>query len=341
MLSGNYIPASLTRIANLEETGFELRSISRELWRRGDYVVIEVNEKGSSLLLERPDGRQMEVMSRDRIIGALGVRHATLEFTGTWKEIKEGGPIHVLTGAGLLGSMTSKSAFLPDPIEGYYLGHVLKGGKPANMQHFVPEIPRRPFRMPVVLLVGTSMSAGKTTAARVLVRQLKESGMRVAGAKLTGAGRYKDILAMKDAGADQVFDFVDVGLPSSIAPPSVYLPAVNNILSLLTETNADVAVVEIGASPLEPYNGEIAIREVRDNVCFTVLCASDPYAVLGVMEGYNGFRPNIISGPASNTLAGRELVEKLCGVRALNILEQSHRCELKERLRYSLKVKTP
>ena len=34
----------------------------------------------------------------------------------------------------------------------------------------------------------------------------------VIGTKLTGAGRYRDILAMRDAGADYIFDFVDAGL---------------------------------------------------------------------------------------------------------------------------------
>jgi hypothetical protein len=42
--------------------------------------------------------------------------------------------------------------------------------------------------------------------------------------------------------------------------------------------NTDVLVAEVGASPLEPYNGATAIREIGANVCFTVLSASDPYA---------------------------------------------------------------
>lgn len=39
--------------------------------------------------------------------------------------------------------------------------------------------------------------------------------LRVAGAKLTGAGRYRDILAMSDAGAEIIQGFVDVGLLSN------------------------------------------------------------------------------------------------------------------------------
>ena len=51
------------------------------------------------------------------------------------------------------------------------------------------------------------------------------------GAKLTGAGRYRDILAMQDAGADHIFDFVDAGLPSTVVPESEYRPALRNLLS--------------------------------------------------------------------------------------------------------------
>ena len=37
------------------------------------------------------------------------------------------------------------------------------------------------------LIVGISMSAGKTTSAKVIVRLLRGEGLTVAGAKLTGA----------------------------------------------------------------------------------------------------------------------------------------------------------
>ena len=44
----------------------------------------------------------------------------------------------------------------------------------------------------------------------------------VIGTKLTGAGRYRDILAMQDAGADYIFDFVDAGLPSTVVSEREY-----------------------------------------------------------------------------------------------------------------------
>jgi len=49
-----------------------------------------------------------------------------------------------------------------------------------------------------------------------------------------------------------------------------------------------------------------------------VLCASDPYAVVGVSQSF-GVTPDLISGIATSTTAGVELVEKLTGVVALTL----------------------
>ena len=117
------------------------------------------------------------------------------------------------------------------------------------MRHYVSEVSERAFETPVILLVGTSMSAGKTTSARAIVRLLKEDGLAVIGAKPTGAGRYRDILAMQDAGAARIFDFVDAGLPSTVVPEGEYRKALRNLLSRVAEAEVDEVVAEVGASP--------------------------------------------------------------------------------------------
>jgi len=176
--------------------------------------------------------------------------------------------------------------------------------------------------------VGTSMSAGKTTSARIVTNLFKRGGYKVVGAKLTGAGRFKDILAIKDVGADAVMDFVDVGLPSSIYPEDKYKVFLRQLLSRIQHQNADVAIIEIGASPLEPYNGDIAINAIRKQIKCTILAASDPYAVHGLMKAFD-LVPDLVTGIASNTLAGEKMVEKLCNVRALNLIDADTTEELK------------
>ena len=330
-----FIFTSLTRIADFS-IGFTFESVDRNQWSNGDYVVGEVmNIAGSSSRAELPNGRMMELMKGDVIIGALGVRHATLEATGSWEMVEEDGKMHLLTGAGLLGKMTSRSIFVTPLIELQYRGHILVDGHLKNMSDYVPEVPVRSFNIPVILMVGTSMSSGKTTSARIITRQLKQMGLKVAGAKMTGAGRYRDILSIKDAGADYIVDFVDVGLPSSICSKQLYKPAVRKMRNLLARSEADVAVIEIGASPLEPYNGALAIKAIKKHVKCTVLCASDPYAVLGVMKSFR-LRPTIVSGPAANTFGGIELIKNLCGIDALNLIEQQNLPALREILKEKL-----
>ena len=338
-LNSKYIFTSLCRISDFQEKPFQIAPLEQKNWATGDYVLVKVTAPKGGYRAELHNGRMMEVMEADLLIGALGHRYATLEATGSWKETGIDGNMHLLTGAGLIGKVTSKSFLLSSLIEVKYVGHMFRHKTKINMNDFVPVLERKKLNIPVVLIVGTSMSSGKTTAARIITRLLAKNSYTVVGAKLSGAGRYRDILSVKDAGASYIFDFVDVGLPSTIAPEEEYLPKIRTLISMIANTDADVAVVEIGSSPLEPYNGNLAIRSIAKHIKCVVLCASDPYAVYGVMKSFN-MRPNVVSGPATNTLGGKDLIEKLCGVKAMNIIDPSEWPELSEILLRRLELET-
>lgn len=329
---------SLARNSGLMDAAFEVRAIPFSQWAAGDFVAVELMKPGSEAArIELYNGRMMDPLKGERLVGALGVRHATLEITGTWKAIKPHERFHLMTAAGLIGKVTSASTFSPIPIQVEYLGHAIRHGVKCTMRGSIEPMPLRAFKLPVVLMVGTSMSAGKTTTARIVTRELRSMGLKVLGAKVTGAGRYRDILAVKDAGAAAVFDFVDAGLPSTVCSREEFLPALEHMLSLLEAEGGDVAVIEIGSSPLEPYNGDVAIDYIRENIRCTMLCASDPYAVYGVMKSF-GLKPDLVSGPATNTIAAVELVEKLCRMRALNLLNPNTRPALRQLLRDRLNL---
>lgn len=331
-----YFFASLTRISDLEERPFSVGSVARRGWQTGDYVVGEVVSPPNGLSrIELPTGRMVEVVEGDLVVGAFGVRYATLETVGGWQGIGQDRMMEALTSAGLFGKSTSRSALLPPLLTLLYKGHVMVDNEKATMQDFVPPTSESVLDLPVVLLVGTSMSAGKTTTARVVVRQLRKAGLKVVGAKLAGAGRYRDVLSMQDAGADHIFDFVDAGLPSTVLPPNEYRKLLRNLLSRIADTDADVLVAEVGASPLEPYNGATAIEELGDKVRCTVLSASDPYAVTGVTTAF-GNRPDLVTGLATGTQAGIELIEKLSNIEALNVLDQASHPRLKAILEKAL-----
>lgn len=337
-MNQQFIHTSLTRITDFKKRPFELLKFDKKQWATGDYVIGKIIDPGSNALtLELPSGRMRGVIGTEHVIGVLGERFATLEATGTWKAVEEDYKMHILTAAGLFGKLTSKSVFIPNMMEIKYVGHATRSGNKLTMDMFIKPVSPKTFNIPVILFVGTSMSAGKTTSARIVTNILKKANYKVIGAKLTGAGRYKDILAIKDVGADAILDFVDAGLPSSICPATVYNDKVTYLKNAIGHTNADVAVIEIGASPLEPYNGELAIEAIKEQVRCIILCASDPYAVYGIMKAYD-FKPDIVTGIATNTLAGAQLVEKLCGVTALNIINPKTLTELRKILEKKLNI---
>jgi len=311
---------SLTRIAPFGARAPGIEPQPRSAWKTGDYVVIEMGESVRAQNVELADGRMAEAGAGDRIVGVLGERAATLESVGSWRAIGEDGVVHMMTAAGLIGCFTSRSALMPAANPARYLGHATLDGKPVCMVDFVPEPSGASFDIPIVLIVGTSMSAGKTLAGRVIVRELKKRGLRVVGTKLTGAGRYRDVLSWRDAGADAVCDFVEGGLPSTVVDEQEYRRALGVLLDRIAAEKPDVVVAEAGASPLEPYNGTVVMEELADVIGFTLLAASDPYAVTGVMSAFD-LPPDAVSGVATSTSAGIQLIEKLTGVPAVNVLD--------------------
>jgi hypothetical protein len=331
------IYSSLTRISDLQSRGFAQKRLPQAAWAGGDYVIGKVTGIQTSLYqIELPSGRIVQVMPGDHVVGAFGNRAATLEGVGSWSEIANY-KMHALTSAGLFGAFTSISQFLPRSMSLDYLGHATRGGRKINMADFAISSEATTFDTPTVLLVGTSMSAGKTTTGRLIVHELASLGLKVIGAKLTGAGRYRDILSFKDAGASAVLDFVDAGMPSTVVPEGDFLAAIRPLLHHISNCRPDFLVAEAGASPLEPYNGAAAIDELGDNIRCTVLCASDPYAVVGVQQAF-GLKPDLVAGPATNTSAAIDLVGKLTGVQGADVFDPDSLPAIRRMLQRTLGV---
>jgi hypothetical protein len=323
---------SVTRIADLPAWPFPFEALEKERWAAGDYVVAEVRPReGIGEIFELATGRECSPMAGDLLVGALARRAATLEAVGSFEDVGTDGLMHVMTGGGCMGAITSLSRFAPAILPVRYRGHLLQRGEKLCMRDFVPEPPDVRFDLPVVLLVGTSMSAGKTFAGRVVVQQLKSLGHKVVGAKLTGAGRWRDTMSFGDAGADYMFDFVDAGLPTTVVAEDEYREAITGLLPRIAATGATVAVIEAGASPLEPYNGGALVDLLGDTVAFTILSASDPYAVVGIQTAW-GRTFDLIAGPTANTRAGVALVHKLTGLPALDLLDFGTYSSLRQRL---------
>ena len=320
---------SLARIADFGTVPYEIEVLDRSHWASGDYVIGEVNGERSELYrVECADGEVQPVTNGDHIIGAFGHRAATLEGVGSHEDIRDG-RMHALTSAGLFGRFTSFSKLLPPPVKLRYVGHVTRSGDKVCMSEFAIRAQPAELKTPVILLVGTSMSAGKTMTGKFACQILSQLGFRVIGAKLTGAGRYRDILAFRRHGAVEVYDFVDAGLPSTVVPEPEFRSAIAPLLDYIARRDGDFLVVEAGASPMEPYNGAAAIDLLGDHVRCLILCASDPYAVVGVQQAY-GLMPDLVAGPATNTSAALDLVTKLTGIPGINVIDPERLPEFRD-----------
>ena len=331
---------SLARIADFERNPYDVRALEKKDWASGDYVRTEVYGTRSDLYsIERCDGEMTPVQAGDQVIGALGHREGTLEGVGNYLDVEKG-EMQALTSAGLIGAFTSYSILLPKPLSLRYRGHIVRDGKKVTMRQFAIHADDSKHSVPAILIFGTSMSAGKTVAGRRVCEVLSKAGKTVVGAKLTGAGRYRDIASFKRAGASDVFDFVDAGLPSTVVEEAAFRTAIRPLLAHIDGLQRDFLVAETGASPLEPYNVAAAIDELGDTICCTILAASDPFAVVGVEKAF-GIKPDLVTGPAANTSAATDLVMKLSGVPAINVIDRSTLPEFRAFLERELGASLP
>lgn len=318
----NTYHASLTRIADFDVNPYDVHPLDQDQWNSGDYVLTEVagTERSDLYVVEDCDGKMVPVEAGDRIVGALGRREATLEGVGSYEDAIQG-EMHALTGAGLIGAFTSLSVLVPRPMRLVYRGHIVRDGKKVTMRQFAIDAGGHDFDIPTILIIGTSMSAGKSVAGRRVCEVLSSRGLDIIGAKLTGAGRYRDIKSFQRAGAQHIFDFVDAGLPSTVDDEHEFRAAIRPLLCHIASLEPDFLVAETGASPLEPYNVQAAMEELAGNIVCVILAASDPYAVVGVEQAF-GVRPDLVTGPAASTSAAVALVDKLCGLLAINVIDR-------------------
>ena len=347
MNNNRYVYGSLARISDLPATqsSWVVHPIKREQWETGDYVVGKYDSSPSTPdYIELTTGRRAHLMKGDLLVGALGgVRQATLESVGDWHDIGMDGRMEDLTNAGFFAKEANHNIRIPPAPSFLYQGHVIRKGTKVCMHDYIPPVVAcsRPYNSPTILILGTSMSCGKTFAAKVIIHLLKKLGVgKVVGTKLAGAGCYNDILNMQDAGADAVLDFVDVGLASTVVPVEQYRQSLKLLLSMISAQNPDIVVAEAGASPLEDYNDAAVLSVLAQGARFVVLCASDAYAVVGIEEVF-GIKPNIVTGIATSTSAGMALVEKLSGIPTLNLCTDESIAELELLLRASLKDVLP
>jgi hypothetical protein len=316
----------------------EIEVVQHVAAERGAVVIVEaLEEKSVYGELELVGGRMARIIKGDIIAGVLGERQALKGFVGAIPtHVEPGDVLHILNLGGVVGACSSANADFGQPLRVRLLGAALVDGEPANiMQHAVPWQTGLPRSAPIILLSGTCMNAGKTTAACEVIRVLKRRGYKLAAAKLAGVATQRDLLNMQDHGANCALSFNDAGLPSTTHTDSCIVPAAKGVLAELNKCHPDAIIVELGDGIMGHYGVDLLLKdpELMSHVKAHVLCANDLVAAWGglLYLGQLGLEVDCVSGPATDNSAGVDYIMHRFGKQAANArAEPDHLANLVE-----------
>jgi hypothetical protein len=279
----------------------------------------------------------------DVIAGALGHRNAVQGYAGSLpKEVKTGDKVNLLNMGGVLGICHSWSPIVGPPHECEVVGAVQsfpslaeRKGVSANIAAGVPKLDEHLEEnlSPMIAVAGSSMNSGKTEACLTIIQQLVRMGWSVAAFKATGVSLRRDVLAMQDAGADEVRIFSDFGVVTTQSKNAPGLA--RTMMNQLSAHKPDVIVIELGDGLIGEYGVSAVLNDpaIKGALSAVVFAASDPVAAWGgvsLLKERHAIRPSLITGPATDNQAGVSAVERETGVRGLNA--RHHAVEIAELL---------
>jgi hypothetical protein len=285
--------------------------------RQGDLVYGQVAKIGEHSTLENKSGRIHSIHAGSFGIFVYGTRYAPDYFEGMLPETCEV-QTDLIARSGIIGSACTKNSAVKDPTRINVIGYVVdENGRIVNTHDTPLIIPRRTEkktpRSPMILVCGTAMNCGKTTAAVACVSALSALGYNVHATKVTGTAGLKDILYMNDAGASAYADFTFFGHPSTYMLENNELLDIFNKLDLKYANNPKNFWVVEFADGIVQRETEILLHlpEVRSRIHRFIFCAADAFGAIGglqILKEKFDLVPDALSGKCSSSpLMMREL----------------------------------
>ncbi len=293
--------------------------------RVGDVVVAKAKTESVTYgNLELPSGRLAKINQGDILLGVLGKRRALKGFVGDVPSlVKAGDQLHLLNMGGVVGECKGHHSSLSDAIEVEVIGSACDElGLPMNIGD-AGLIPTDSLHesAPVVLVAGSCMNSGKTIAAVEIIRQAANSGLTVAGVKLTGIACLRDTLNMQDHGAFITASFLDCGLPSTVECENLAGFA-RSLFNHLNSFSPDLIVAELGDGIVGGYGVDAILSDplIMDAVSSLVFCAPDYVGVIGgkTVLGEFGVNIDVVAGSVTDSQMGEDFVTTHFGLPAGN-----------------------
>ncbi len=273
--------------------------------RPGNAVVVRVDKVGSHKRIYSAGESFTALYPGHTLVGVLGRRYATDKFHAPEIDLTE---LHLLTNAGLIGTVHARHASMKTPTFVKLLGHVVdkQNGGCLNLKHrlFQP-LQTPPVDIPLVLTVGTGMSTGKTTTTARVGEALIGRGLRVALLKVTGSVSHRDLRQYEQTGAPFVRDFSDYGFPSTyLCPEEELLALFVRMVHDAAETRPDAIVAEI-ADGVFQREVQLLLRSklvhgATSGIILTATCAPSALALVTEIAAL-GYSPIAVSGLITNS----------------------------------------
>ncbi len=303
----------------LQSSHVEAYIPSDERPKPGDVMYGRIATLGAHRELENKNGRIHRLTDSTTALFVYGNRYATDAFEALVPD-EPSDYVDLVARSGVIGRVQVRNSRIAAPTTVKLLGRAVdKEGNPVStLDHSLvtpqTEVKKTP-RSKLILVCGTSMNSGKSTAAVAICWALTTMGHSVRASKVTGTASLKDILHMNDAGAAVYNDFTYLGYPSTYMLGEDELLKIFNDLDLKFANNArNYWVVEIADGLLQRETAMLlASQEVKSRIHRLVFCATDAFGAIGglhVLEEQYGLYPDAISGiVASSPLGIRELTD--------------------------------
>lgn len=254
--------------------------------RAGDVALVEIDKLGYHSKITTSDQGRLRLYPCDVLVTVFGNRYATDAYEG---RITGADELHMLTGAGMIGTVTCRHRKMKAPTQLSLLGYL---GDEQGARLNLKQLQFRPRQLecegpPVILMIGTGMNSGKTTTGTKLIKSLLAQGLRVAACKLTGSVSHNDLLELRSTGAHDVRDFSDYGFPSTyLCDTDELVPLFETMLADAGRANPDLIVMEIADGLLQRETQLLlrhpTIRRSVRGVLHTAGCAAS--ALYGISQ---------------------------------------------------------
>lgn len=250
--------------------------------KAGQLLLGRVMTVGQHGRVQLVTGRPSILYPGDLIVMPCGARYAPDQFEGLAEIDPEG--CDMLAGGGCLGRMVWRHDKMKPPTRVQPLGLLTNAADQfLSTMDFAVSTAETQTTIPLIIVIGTSMNSGKTTATVALTHGLTRAGFKVAALKGTGTGSFGDVNEYADAGAAFVADFTDAGMVTTyLEPLSRVKSGIADLLAAAERAGAQVAVMELADGIFQKETAALlADTDFMARVAGSVFACGDAVAAAG------------------------------------------------------------